>query len=128
MHTTQTDAREPRTYTSTPRRTKAAAGLLRRHWPLAAALSFAAAIVAVAVTGAATIARAADVPAAPTFAKDVAPILYSNCVVCHRPGEVAPMSLITYQNVRPWARAIKNKVVAREMPPWSASPASISGV
>jgi len=57
-----------------------------------------------AVTGAAGSARASDAPAAPTFAKDVAPILYNNCVVCHRPGEVAPMSLITYQNVRPWAR------------------------
>jgi hypothetical protein len=62
---------------------------------------------------------------APTFSKDVAPILYSNCVVCHRPGEVAPMSLITYQNVRPWARAIKNKVVNHEMPPWGAGPGSM---
>src|SRR6516162_11510636 len=58
---------------------------------------------------------------APTFTKDVAPILYKNCVVCHRQGEVAPMSLITYQNARPWARAMKNKVIAREMPPWGAS-------
>src|SRR5580765_2421446 len=58
---------------------------------------------------------------APTFSKDVAPILYKNCVVCHRAGEVAPMPLISYQNARPWARAIKNKVVAREMPPWGAS-------
>ena len=62
---------------------------------------------------------------APTFSKDVAPILYINCVVCHRPGEVAPMSLITYQNVRPWARAIKNKVVNHEMPPWGAGPGSM---
>ena len=68
-------------------------------------------------------ARAAD--AAPTFSKDVAPILYNNCVVCHRPGEVAPMSLITYQNARPWARAIKNKVMAHEMPPWGASTDSL---
>jgi hypothetical protein len=67
-------------------------------------------------------AAAADTP---TFSKDVAPILYKNCVVCHRPGEVAPMSLITYQNARPWARAIKNKVVAREMPPWGASADSL---
>jgi hypothetical protein len=60
--------------------------------------------------------------AAPTFNKDVAPIVYSKCASCHREGEVAPMSLITYEQVRPWARAIKNKVVAREMPPWGADP------
>ena len=60
----------------------------------------------------------------PTFAKDVAPILYENCVSCHRPGEVAPMSLLTYQSTRPWARSIKSKVVAREMPPWHADPSA----
>src|SRR4051794_12337208 len=70
-------------------------------------------------------AAAADTAAAPTFSKDVAPILYNHCVVCHRPGEVAPMALITYQNARPWARAIKNKIVAREMPPWGASAESM---
>jgi hypothetical protein len=59
---------------------------------------------------------------APTFSKDVAPILYSKCVSCHRPGEVAPMSLITYQDARPWARAIRDKVITREMPPWFADP------
>src|SRR5215468_171861 len=61
--------------------------------------------------------------AAPTFSKDVAPILYSKCVTCHRPGEVAPMSLITYKDVRPWARAIRDKVSTRTMPPWFADPA-----
>ena len=60
--------------------------------------------------------------APPTFTKDVAPILYNSCVTCHRPGEVAPMSLLTYQDVRPWARSIRTKVVAREMPPWGADP------
>ena len=64
-------------------------------------------------------ARAATV----TFAKDVAPILYSNCISCHRPGEVAPMSLRTYEEVRPWARSIKQKVSTRQMPPWFADPA-----
>jgi hypothetical protein len=54
----------------------------------------------------------------PTFTKDVAPILQRSCVTCHRPGEMAPMSLMTYEDVRPWARAIKTRVVAREMPPW----------
>ena len=53
-----------------------------------------------------------------TFTKDVAPILYDSCVVCHRAGEMAPMALTTYAEVRPWARSIKNRVVAREMPPW----------
>ena len=58
----------------------------------------------------------------PTFNADVAPILYEHCVSCHRQGEVAPMSLTSYQEARPWARAIKAKVVAREMPPWFADP------
>jgi hypothetical protein len=53
-----------------------------------------------------------------TFTKDVAPILQRNCQHCHRPGSIAPMSLLTYQDARPWARSIKQKVVAREMPPW----------
>jgi hypothetical protein len=61
--------------------------------------------------------------APPTFAKDVAPILYRSCVECHRPEAMAPMSLMTYEDARPWARAIKQKVVAREMPPWGADPA-----
>ena len=55
-----------------------------------------------------------------TYAKDVAPILYNNCVSCHRPTMFAPMSLMTYEETRPWARAIKQRVVKREMPPWTA--------
>ena len=55
-----------------------------------------------------------------TFSKDVAPIFYKNCVACHRPNDLAPMSLISYKDVRPWARSIKEKVVNREMPPWQA--------
>src|SRR2546422_2413562 len=54
----------------------------------------------------------------PTFAKDIAPILQRSCQTCHRPGAIAPMSLLTYQEVRPWARAIRQKVANREMPPW----------
>src|SRR5215813_10343734 len=57
-----------------------------------------------------------------TFTKDVAPILYKSCAQCHRPGEMAPMSLIQYKEVRPWARSIKEKVLNREMPPWYADP------
>ena len=60
--------------------------------------------------------------AVPTFAKDVAPILFENCVSCHRPNHLAPMSLMSYDDARPWARAVKTKVVAREMPPWGAEP------
>ncbi len=54
----------------------------------------------------------------PTFHKDIEPILQRSCQVCHRPSNMAPMSLMNYQEARPWARSIKNKVVAREMPPW----------
>src|SRR5262245_20135822 len=61
--------------------------------------------------------------AAPTFTKDVAPILYKNCAICHRTGEGAPMALLTYQDARPWAKAIRDKVRSREMPPWGADPA-----
>src|SRR5215831_5784400 len=53
-----------------------------------------------------------------TFTKDVAPILQRSCQNCHRPGSIAPMSLMTYQDARPWARSIKAKVVRRQMPPW----------
>ena len=53
-----------------------------------------------------------------TYAKDVAPIVQRSCQTCHRPGTNAPMSLLTYEDVRPWARAIKNKVTQRLMPPW----------
>jgi hypothetical protein len=60
--------------------------------------------------------------AAPTFTRDVAPILYKNCTSCHRTGEIGPMPLVSYQDVRPWAKSIKSKVVSREMPPWGADP------
>ena len=83
----------------------------------AAGLCAAALVLGMAVTGAE---GAEGAEAAPTFAGDVAPILYDNCVACHRPNHLAPMSLITYDDVRPWARAVKTKVVSREMPPWGA--------
>jgi hypothetical protein len=63
-------------------------------------------------------ASAAEPKAAVTYAKDVAPIMQEKCQNCHRPGEVAPMSLLTYQDTRPCARSIKQKVQARLMPPW----------
>ena len=61
--------------------------------------------------------------AAPTYYADVAPIIYDNCVSCHRPGQIAPMPLLSYEDVRPWARSIKQKVVSKEMPPWFAGAA-----
>jgi hypothetical protein len=57
-------------------------------------------------------------PGEVTFSKDVAPILQARCQVCHRPDTFAPMSLLTYKEARPWAKSIKQKVVAHEMPPW----------
>ena len=65
-------------------------------------------------------AAAQDVP---TFSKDVAPILYKNCTSCHRPGEIAPMSLLTYDKARPYAKAIRDEVQDGNMPPWHAEAA-----
>jgi hypothetical protein len=62
-------------------------------------------------------------PAPVTFNKNVLPILQQNCQGCHRPGEIAPMSFLTYQETRPWAKAIKVAVTSRQMPPWFADPA-----
>jgi hypothetical protein len=68
-------------------------------------------------------AMAADLAPAPvTFQKDVLPILQKNCQACHRPGQAAPMSFLTYDSTRPWAKAIKEAVVLRKMPPWFADP------
>ena len=64
------------------------------------------------------LATAQDADRDPTFAKEVAPIFQRSCQVCHRPNNMAPMSLMTYREARPWARSIKQKVMAREMPPW----------
>ena len=76
-------------------------------------------IVAVAATQRQT--SAADEPV--TFSKDVLPILQKNCQSCHRPGQIAPMSLVTFRETRPWARSMKAKVESRQMPPWFADPA-----
>lgn len=57
-----------------------------------------------------------------TFNKDIAPILYKNCAECHRPNDIAPMALMTYKEARPWARSIKERVLTRDMPPWSPDP------
>jgi hypothetical protein len=65
---------------------------------------------------------AADHSSTVTFSKDVLPVLQKNCQGCHRPGQVAPMSLLSYADARPWAKAIKAAVTSRKMPPWFADP------
>src|SRR5688572_23519369 len=57
-----------------------------------------------------------------TFNKNVLPVLQENCQVCHRPGGVAPMSFMTYESTRPWAKAIREAVISKKMPPWFAEP------
>ena len=73
-----------------------------------------------AVFMAATHSAYATTPSKPTFNEHVAPILYKNCVNCHREGDIAPMSLITYSEVRPWAKSIRKAVETGMMPPWHA--------
>jgi hypothetical protein len=72
--------------------------------------------------GVALAAVAATVPAPRTYSKDVAPIVQARCQGCHRPGEAAPMSFGSYKEVRPWAKAIKEAVALKKMPPWFADP------
>src|SRR5690348_9511629 len=74
------------------------------------------------IIAAAAIAAEAAPPASVTFNKNVLPILQEKCQTCHRPGQVAPMSLVTYADARPWAKAIKAAVETRRMPPWNADP------
>src|SRR5215472_11133267 len=57
-----------------------------------------------------------------TFSKDIATIFQAKCQECHQPNSIAPMSLITYKEVRPWARSIRERVVTRQMPPWHIDP------
>ncbi len=63
----------------------------------------------------------AQAPNAPTYTRDVAPILFKNCTSCHRPGEIAPMSLLTYDDVRPHAKDIRDEISDGNMPPWHAA-------
>jgi hypothetical protein len=74
-----------------------------------------AAAASLVVSGLAT---AADNAKPVTFSKDVAPIFQAKCQECHQPNSIAPMSLITFQDARPWARSIKERVASRQMPPW----------
>ena len=86
-------------------------------WKLAGvvALVFA---TSVATLPAANDAGPSTVPANPTFTKDVLPIFQKSCQACHRPDQMAPFSLLTYEDARPWSRSIKQKVETRYMPPW----------
>ncbi len=98
-----------------------AAGSGRVEGHLAAALMAAALMLGVAEAGRAqgTQAKAGSTGKDNvTFTKDIAPILQRSCQNCHRPNNMAPMSLLTYQDARPWSRSIKEKVVKRNMPPW----------
>ncbi len=83
-------------------------------------------VTAVVVMGlslpAATPSAAVDTLDTPTYNEHIGQLLFDNCVGCHRPNQIAPMSLLSYQDARKWARTIKAKVVTREMPPWFADP------
>src|SRR5512146_1985393 len=79
-------------------------------------------ISSIASVALATCALAATSTKEVTFNKDVLPVLQKNCQECHRPGEAAPMSFMTYESTRPWAKAIKAAVASKKMPPWFADP------
>jgi hypothetical protein len=92
---------------------------MKYRWLAAAAMAVIGLSVAISAGGRGqSAASTAENP--PTFSRDIAPILYKNCVACHRPGEIAPMSLLTYAEARPWARAIEKAVAGGVMPPWHA--------
>jgi hypothetical protein len=74
------------------------------------------------VTGAQLGSTFAVTPLEVTFHRDVVPVLQQRCQSCHRPGDIAPMPLLTYEQTRPWAKAIRSVVLRREMPPWRADP------
>ncbi|HWE51805.1 MAG TPA: hypothetical protein VG273_18570 [Bryobacteraceae bacterium] len=63
---------------------------------------------------------AAAAQTTPTFSKDIAPLFFKDCATCHRPGEIAPMSLLSYQDARPWAKSIKARIASGQMPPWQS--------
>ena len=85
-------------------------------------LAFIAFLVGIATMTASMSATVTEDSPTITYNKDVLPILQKNCQTCHRPGEIAPMSFLTYKDTRPWAKAMKVAVVNRQMPPWFADP------
>src|SRR5262249_53107607 len=78
--------------------------------------------LAAALLSATTTLLAARLPPVATFNKDVLPVLQTQCQECHRPGDIAPMPFLTYGQTRPWAKAIKQAVLTKKMPPWFAEP------
>src|SRR3974390_757782 len=86
------------------------------------AKSLAIAGIAALIVSIGALQRASQPPQTPTFYKDVLPILQDHCQSCHRPGEVAPMPLVTYEQTKPWADAIAHSVEMKMMPPWFADP------
>jgi len=90
-------------------------GLLDNWWIMREAA------FAIGMFWAVTCVRAGDLPSV-TFTKDVAPVLQKNCQTCHRQGEAAPFSLLSYEQARPWAKAMKEAVRLKKMPPWFADP------
>jgi hypothetical protein len=95
--------------------------MTRRYFALGAVIPLLL-VSLMAIQGASVRQSASVQPAPPTFYKDVLPILQQRCQACHRTGEIAPMPLVTYDEVRPYAEKIKQKTSAREMPPWFADP------
>jgi hypothetical protein len=85
-------------------------------------LSISFALLAAALVVLSTTMASSGIKKEVTFNKDIAPIIYKNCAECHRPNDIAPMALMTYKEARPWARSIKEKVLTRDMPPWSPDP------
>src|SRR5262249_58519686 len=83
-----------------------------------AVVLFSAAILA---TGSTNARSRSEIKGSVTF-NEVAPIFFKNCAQCHRDGEAAPMSLLSYKDARPWAKSIREKVTSKEMPPWHADP------
>src|SRR5262245_28041161 len=107
---------------ASPAKTRTGHGLFERRNMLRRISVIVAPLMAWLVIAAPHVMFAQAPQSAATFNKDVLPILQKNCQNCHRPGQIAPMSLLTYKDARPWARAIKNAVVTRTMPPWFADP------
>src|SRR5215203_474904 len=91
--------------------------MVGRKWRVAHGVLAAGAVLALGSP-----AFAQDAPKQVTFTKDVAPIFQAKCQSCHQPNSIAPMSLISYQESRPWARSIKDRVSTRQMPPWHIDP------
>ena len=83
-------------------------------------VGFLSTVLLFATSGLAVAGPAADLPEAVTFTEHIAPVFFDHCVSCHRPNDVAPMSLLTYDAARPWAKSIRSAVTEREMPPWDA--------